>query len=262
MLKSLGDRYTRFLDPEQFRRMQEENSGQYGGVGISILLNAQEQPIIAQTDPTGPGRRAGLRIGDRVTEVAGHPIRPSRRAAERAQDLIHGNPGTAVTLAVLRKGRPTPIRLTLVRTLVYTPTVTYRMLSRGTGYLKLESFGERSDDEVGSALRRMKSQGKRALVFDMRGNPGGYFNSGIIIGQQTYGKALVQTISPIPDGSALLITTHHYYTPRGADISHKGVKPNIAMNSSPPKLTGADAPLQRAVAWLNDPLHSRVSARP
>jgi carboxyl-terminal processing protease len=328
MLRALGDRYTRFLDPDQFRRMQEDNSGRYGGLGITLALNAKNQVAIAKMDAYGPSRKKGLRIGDVLLRIADHPIYPGRHAADHAQDLIHGNPGTSVTLVVQRKTQKKPLRFTLVRTLSYTPTVTYKMLARKVGYLKLDSFGERSDEEVGRALRKLNAQGMRSLVFDMRGNPGGYFNaaidiasrfigqkripvvytrdrennrvpvlnipskrmlprvpvavlvdhwsasaseivaaaiqdthSGILVGQRTYGKALVQTITPIPDGSALLITTHHYYTPLGTDINHKGVKPNILISPNAASRAGSDPSLQRAIAWLNDPSRFRLSTR-
>ena len=326
MLGAVGDRYTRFLSPDQFRRMQEENSGEFGGVGIVLTLNSLDQAVITQIDTGGPARRAGVRTGDIVLAVAGHPIPRDHRAAERAQDLIHGDPNTPVNLVLRRRARRAPLRLTLVRRLVYTPTVTSRMLGQGIGYIRLDSFGERSDEEIGAALRRLKPLGMRALVFDLRGNPGGYFNAaidiasrfidhgpvvytrdrdgvrvpvpsvpakrlsprvplavlvdrwsasaaeivaaaiqddgaGVLIGQPTYGKALVQTINPIPDGSALLVTTHHYYTPLGKDISHRGVMPNIPFDPHARTATGQDASIQRAVAWLNDPSRGRVSTR-
>lgn len=325
MVDSLGDRYTRFLDPEQFRRMNEENSGQYGGIGVLLTLNAQNQAEVSQVDLDGPAKGAGIRVGDIVTEVAGHPIRTGHAAAERAQSLLHGNPGTKVALTLRRKGAKAPLRYVLSRKLIYTPTVTARLLGKGVGYIKIETFGDRSDEEVGVALRRLKSRGMKALVLDMRGNPGGFFNAavdiasrfvdkgpvvytkdrdnrrvpvpnipskrltpkipvavlvdkwsasaaeivaaaiqdtgaGIVIGQPTYGKALVQTITPNPDGSAILITTHHYYTPLGTDLSRRGVKPNILVERSP-RAPAADLPLQRALAYLADPSQNRVSIR-
>ncbi|MBW3622486.1 MAG: S41 family peptidase [Armatimonadetes bacterium] len=325
MVDSLGDRYTRYLDPVQFRRMQEENSGQFGGIGVTLVQNAKNQAEVSQVDADGPAKGAGIRVGDLLVEVAGHPIRPGVRAAERAQSYLHGDPRTWVNVAVQRKGAKAPLRFSLLRKLIYTPTVTARLMERGVGYIKLDTFGDRSDEEVGLALRKLKSRGMRSLVLDLRGNPGGFFNtavdiasrfidrgpvvftrdrdnhrvpvpnipskrltpkipvavlvdrwsasaaeivaaaiqdtgSGVVIGQKTYGKALVQTITPNPDGSAVLITTHHYYTPRGTDISHKGVKPNILVESTP-RLPTADLPLQRALAWLSDPAQTRITTR-
>jgi carboxyl-terminal processing protease len=324
MVNSLGDRYTRFLDPGQFRRMQEENSGQYGGIGVVLTLNPRNQAEVAQVDADGPAKSVGVRVGDLLTEVDGHPIRPGYQAAERAQNLLHGDPRSIVSVTFARDGAAAPLRFKLVRRLIYTPTVTAKLLGRGVGYVRIDSFGDRSDEEVGMALRRLKSRGMRSLILDMRGNPGGFFNAavdiasrfidrgpvvftrdrdnhrvpvpniaskrmspkmplavlvdkwsasaaeivaaaiqdtgaGVVIGQQTYGKALVQTINPNPDGSAVLITTHHYYTPLGTDISHKGVKPNILV--AVPKASAADLPLRRALAWVSDPAQARISTR-
>ncbi len=326
MIGTLGDKYTRFLNPKQYQRMQEENSGEFGGVGVVLTLNDANEAEVSQVDAGGPAARAGVRVGDRVVAVDEHPIRPGSHAAERVQDLLHGDPKTTVRLSLLRPKRLTPIPLTMTRTVIVMPTVTSRLLSNGVGYLKLDSFGERSDEEVGYALRRLKARGMRALVLDLRGNPGGFFNaavdiasrfidqgpvvytrdrdnqrvpvpnipsrrmtprvplvvlvdgwsasaaeivaaaiqdshSGVLIGQKTYGKALVQTINPNPDGSALVITTHHYYTPSGQDISHKGVKPDVAVELPVKPTPNVDPPLQRAVAVLREMTRRQLSER-
>jgi carboxyl-terminal processing protease len=325
MLRTLGDRYTRFLDPEQFRRLEEENSGEFGGIGATVALNAKNQAIVQRIDAGGPAFKAGLRANDVVLSVSGHPIYPGHAAAERTEDLLHGNPGTTVSVKISRKGSKSRLEFVVKRQMAYTPTVTFKMLKDGVGYIKLESFGERSDEEVGTALRKLRSLGMKALIFDMRGNPGGYFNSaidiasrfidhgpvvftkdredrripvpnipskrlmppvplavlvdrwsasaaeivaaaiqdngaGMVIGQPTYGKALVQRINPIPDGSALLVTTDHYYTPRGLDISHKGVKPNIVLAASPSNTSASDKAFQRALVLLS-PI-ARAASRP
>src|SRR5262249_54864741 len=149
MVKTLGDRYTRFLSPDQFRRMEEENSGEFGGVGILVSLSGSNQARVSSVEAGGPASRAGVRVGDIVIAVGGQPVRADHRAPGRSVALIPGDPAPPVSLPPKRKNAPAPIRITVVRRLIYTPTVTSRLMDRGIGYIKLASFGERSDEEVG-----------------------------------------------------------------------------------------------------------------
>lgn len=313
LLGALGDRYTRFLDPEEWRRMQEDSGGEFGGVGIGIRMNARHQAEVASVTPGGSAHRAGVRVGDILLKVDQVALATSPSIASSAQDLVRGPSGTPVRLTLRRPSTGRTYSVRLVRRTIQVPTVHARMAPKGVGILTVESFGKHTDEEIAQAWTRLRKQGLRALVLDLRGNPGGLFESaievssrfvppgtvvftqdrdgrrmhidsmpnrrlqpkvplavlidqgsasaseivagaikdtqaGILVGSPTYGKAVVQTITPLKDGSAVLVTTHHYYTPKGHDIGSRGVEPHYRVGPSTSK--DRDPALHQAVSLL------------
>lgn len=326
MLEALGDRYTRFLDPEEWRRMQEESGGEFGGVGIGIRASGRNEAEVASVTPGGAAQRAGIRIGDVLLRVNEQPLKPDRHVSTHAQDLVRGPAGTRVRLQLRRARSRRVYSVSLVRRRIQVPTVQYRMVSGGMGLVAVESFGKHTDEELAAALRKLQARGMRALILDLRGNPGGLFEtaievasrfmpsgivvytqdrdgkrmhiptvpnkrlnppvplavlvdhgsasaseivagalqdsaSGIVVGTTTYGKAVVQTITPLKDGSAILVTTHHYYTPRGTDIGSRGIEPDYAVAAA--QVTGSQDPaLRRALEVLGGHLATARRSAP
>jgi carboxyl-terminal processing protease len=314
MLGVLGDRYTRFLEPDEWRRMQEESGGEFGGVGIGIRANDRWEAEVASVSPGGSAARAGVKVKDILVKVGDVALDGSHAVSSRAQDLVRGPEGTHVLLWLRRARGRRLYSVSLVRQRIQVPTVRYRMAPGGVGVVALDSFGKHSDSEIEKALASLRKAGMRALVLDLRGNPGGLFESaidissrfvpsgtvvftqdrdgkrmhipsvpskrylpsmplavlvdhgsasaseivagaiqdtraGLLVGTRTYGKAVVQTITPLKDGSAVLVTTHHYYTPRGTDIGSRGVEPDVYVSGD----FGAkdtDPALHRAVSLL------------
>jgi carboxyl-terminal processing protease len=294
MMASLKDRYTRFLAPSAYADMQEDNNGEFVGIGAQLDQNAKNQIYIVKPLPNSPALRAHLMAGDVIVKVNNKPI--------FGQDItlvvqqIRGTAGTPVTLTLLRKTSATPLTVKIIRNYVQQEVVVSQMLDpvHKIGYIELGSFNEESDPQIDLAMTQLQSQGMKALIFDLRGNPGGLLNaaqdvasrfvasgpivwvrergaspqalyvetkqhdhpkyplavlvnddsasaseitsgsikdtnSGVLIGQTTFGKGLVQTIIPLQDNSAVAITTAHYYTPLMKDINHKGIQPDISV---------------------------------
>jgi carboxyl-terminal processing protease len=292
MMASLGDRYTRFLDPKDYSRMQEDNQGEFPGIGAQLDTNPKGQVYIVKPLPDSPALHAHVQSGDIVIKVNNKPV--IGLDITRVVEMIRGAPHTPVTLTLLRKGASKPMNITIIRNFVHQEMVVWRMIDpeHKIGYIELAQFNEESDPQMNKALSALQAQGMRGLIFDLRGNPGGLLNaaqdvasrfvasgpivwvkerggslqslnverkqhnhpqyplvvlvnegsasaseitsgaikdthSGSLIGERTYGKGLVQTIIPLPDKSAVAITTAHYFTPAMHDINHKGIQPDI-----------------------------------
>ncbi len=322
MLASLNDRYTRFLEPDEYHRMLEDNQGEFGGIGAQ-LEKTKGKVVIKRVLENTPAQRAKLKPGDVILKVNGKPV--SGLSIFQTVDMIRGPRGTRVVLEIQRSGVAKPLTFTLVRDIIKLETVKATMLKGGIARIELTSFNQLADEELGKALEEMKKKGMKALILDLRNNPGGLlseavavasrfipegpvvivqerggkrkiFNadprkrldppvplvvlvnklsasaseivagaikdtkSGIIVGTDTWGKGLVQTITPIPiDGSAVLVTTHRYYTPAGIDINQKGIAPDVRVELTEKDIkANRDPQLERAIAILNGEFNPRA----
>jgi carboxyl-terminal processing protease len=175
MMAALGDPHTIFLPPTAAENFSIETRAQFVGVGARLSpdpLGAQ----VAVVFEDGPGYRAGLRAGDWVTGVDGKPV--GGMDLQQIVGKIRGEAGTYVTLRLLRKGHKEPITIRVRREKVETPTVTGKVLEGNRiGYIALESFSEPTGEQFERALRKLEMQGIRALIVDVRGNPGGLLDS-------------------------------------------------------------------------------------
>ncbi|MBM3270156.1 MAG: PDZ domain-containing protein [Candidatus Sericytochromatia bacterium] len=178
MLDTLDDPYTRFMEPKVFRSMQEERHGSFSGIGIQIGIRDKKLTVIAPIEDT-PAWKAGLKSGDHILEVDGKPTKDM--AIEEAVSLIRGQRGTKVKLQIERPGNPKPFPLAITRDNIVTKAVKSRELDGGIAYIKLSSFmSETADQEMRDALEKFKD--KKALVLDLRGNPGGLLPNAVTIG--------------------------------------------------------------------------------
>jgi carboxyl-terminal processing protease len=296
MMGALKDRYTRFLDPTAYKEMMDENQGEFVGIGALLGTNKAQQIYVVRVLPKSPALKAKVMAGDIILKVDGHSA--LKKADTDVVKLIRGEPNTSVTLTVLRGTQTKAI--TIARGVVQQEIVQHSMIdpAHKIGYIKLLQFNEESDIQIDAALQDLQAQGMRALVFDLRDNPGGLLDiaqqiasrfipggpivwiknktetmssmehldvlqsehrnhlqfplvvlvnggsasaaeivsgaikdtgTGTLIGEKTFGKGLVQTIMPLPDRSAVAITTQHYYTAHKNDINHKGIMPDIVV---------------------------------
>jgi len=180
MLLALGDPYTRFMDPEAFRRMQEDTSGSFTGIG-ALLEDAPGGARIVRPLPNSPASRAGLKAGDIIIAVDGKSL--ERVALDEAVRMIRGPRFTKVTLTIRREGEPNPLTFTIQRDLVESPTVdVYLDDAQNKIYrIWLQSFNEKAPVLIDRALNDIQRAGARALILDLRTNPGGLLESAIEI---------------------------------------------------------------------------------
>jgi carboxyl-terminal processing protease len=178
MLASLGDRYTRFLTPAEYKDMMDENRGEFSGIGAHLDAKS-ENVIIVDTIEGSPARKAGLKPGDQIVKVDGRSTSGMR--VDEAVKLIRGERGTSVRLTVVRKDVEKPLDITVVRDIVELEPVKTEVLPGDIGYLSLSSFNDQSDQMIGEALGTLQSKNVKGIILDLRWNPGGLLDQAVAI---------------------------------------------------------------------------------
>ncbi len=170
MLNSL-DPYTNFISEDEVEDFRTLNTGQYGGIG-ALTRQINNRTVVTMVYENYPAYKNGLRIGDEVVKMDG--IELSRITVEEANHLMRGQVGTNVKLTIKRMGQPNPIELEFKREKIKISNVPYfGMMSEDTGYIQLTEFTPDAGKEVKNALVKLKEQGAKYLILDLRGNPGG-----------------------------------------------------------------------------------------
>ncbi|GBC93941.1 putative CtpA-like serine protease [bacterium HR15] len=178
MLLALGDPYTRFMEPEEFRRMQEDTSGSFTGIG-ALLEDAPGGARVVRPLPNSPAMRAGVKAGDIIIAVDGKSL--EKISLDEAVRMIRGPRFTKVTLTIRREGEPAPLTITIQRDLVESPTVDVYLDDAENKIYRiwLQNFSEKAPQLLDRALSEIKRDGARALILDLRTNPGGLLESAI-----------------------------------------------------------------------------------
>ena len=170
-VRSLKDRFSHYLNPEEYRRFQNSSQNAYEGVGISVVVVKKGLRIVEVYDGS-PAERGGLERGEVITAVEGRSI--AGDAAESGSDRIKGPPGTEVTLTVLDGDDDREVSLNRARVTV--PIVASRMRTAGEAKIavvRLAGFTSGAHGEVVRALRKLLREGAEGVVFDLRSNGGG-----------------------------------------------------------------------------------------
>ncbi|MEH2231464.1 MAG: carboxyl-terminal processing protease CtpA [Nostoc sp.] len=183
MLKSLDDPFTRFLDPEQYRSLQVNTSGELTGVGLQIALNSENGKLEVVAPIAGsPADKAGIRPRDRILKIEG--VSTENLTLDEAATRMRGPSGSLVTLVIERDGEAeTEIRLTRDRIALNPVVSDLRVSAEGTpiGYLRLTQFNANASTELAHAISSLEKKGAAAYILDLRNNPGGLLQSGIEI---------------------------------------------------------------------------------
>ncbi len=273
------DPHSSFMDPRSFAQMRERQEGRYYGLGITINVVDGDVTVFNVFEGS-PAHQRGLRRGDVIAKIEGEDAKGW--TSEQAVSRLRGPKQSSVNISIRRAGYDGLIDLAVTRDEVHIPTVPAAvMLDATTGYIKLQDFGENTDQELGKSLEALTKQGMQRLVFDLRANPGGALDQAIrvsnrflpkgdlivytrgrvpnsdqdyrateqsnylrlpmitlvnrssasaseivsgalqdhdrslIVGETTFGKALVQSVYRVAEGAGAAITTARYYTPSG-----------------------------------------------
>ena len=166
------DPHSSFFTREEFRKLYEEQSSQFYGIGVSILQH-RDGVYVQSVIPNTPAEKAGLRYGDKFVQVDGKDAK-DWSSAEVSKN-VRGEKGTPVKIKVERAGVSAPQDFEIVRGGVPLPSIrNYFMLPNGVGYVGLTGgFQETTADELDSAVADLQKQGARSLILDLRNNPGG-----------------------------------------------------------------------------------------
>jgi carboxyl-terminal processing protease len=177
LVRELHDPHSGYLTPEKLRLLNESTSGHYAGIGIQIDVRDGWITIVAPL-PGTPAERAGIQPGDRIVAIDGKPT--EGWSPDDARSFLRGPNGSPLTLQIERPGVPARMSFTLARDEIRVHSVRHaQMIGDGIGYLDLTIFSDSSATEVQQAVERLRDQGMKTLVFDLRANPGGLLEQGI-----------------------------------------------------------------------------------
>ncbi len=178
VVQATRDPYTGYMGKQESRAFSIETQGKFGGVGIELGMKDHQLMVIAPMEGT-PAYRAGVKAGDAIMEVDGKSTKGW--TTEKAVGKIRGEEGTKVVLTMKRKGKPKLLRFKLTRGTIKLVNVTSKVLEGKVGYIHLHSFSESSGQDVRRELAKLEKKGVRALILDLRNNPGGLLEQSISV---------------------------------------------------------------------------------
>ena len=320
MLASL-DPYSQFMDPETYNDLKVDTQGKFGGLGIEITTKEGLLTVITPIEDT-PAWKAGIKANDHIVKINDELTRDM--ALTDAVKKMRGKPGEVVNLTILRDSEKKLLDFKITRDIIKIKDIKQvRILENGIGYIRLTEFRENTLKELDSALSNLSKQNMKALILDLRNNPGGLldvavkiagrfispdkmiaytkgrkqdqnfeffsdsknaildlplvilinegsasgseivagvlqdYKRAILIGNKSFGKGSVQTVIPLGDGSALRLTTSHYFTPSGKIIHGKGVTPDILVEVK----ENSDSKIEQVTTGKPDEIFKTVEPR-
>ncbi len=177
MLKQLKDPYSVLLTGEDYQALTIQTSGNYAGLGIQIDTRGGWITVIAPL-PETPAERAGVQTGDKIIQVEGRSTQGW--TSEQALKALRGEAGTRVSLLIQRGGIDEPVKFTLTRAQIHIRSVPPGTLFEGgIGYISLNTVSETSAAELRREIIAQRAKGMKALLLDLRQNPGGLLDQGV-----------------------------------------------------------------------------------
>lgn len=311
LLSGLHDPYSVYYTADEYKELMESTEGVYFGIGSLVSQDIKTGAITAiRVFNDSPAMKAGMKSGDIIYKVDDKEV--TGQELDKIVAKMKGKAGTKVKITVYRASDKKYIDLSVTRGKVEVPTVEYKMLDKkkGIGYIQIVEFEEVTYDQFSNAVKALKKQGMKSVVFDVRDNPGGMyqivceilddilpegtlvytkdkygneekqssdkkalnmpivvlqnensasaseifagaiqdFKAGKIVGAQSFGKGIVQTVLPLKDGSAIKLTIEDYYTPSGKNIHGKGITPDV--NVEVKDNDKSDVQLEKAIELL------------
>lgn len=190
MVKGL-DPHSSFMTPEEYKEMQVDTRGSFGGLGIEIGMRDNALTVVAPIEDT-PAFTAGILAGDRIVKIGDKHTKDI--SIQDAIGLMRGPKGTPVTIHIMREGFDEPKPFTIVRAIIKVKSVKYKMLEEGIGYVKLNQFQERTSEDLDKALKDLASRtngGLTGLVLDLRNNPGGLLQEAVSVSNEFLDSGLI-----------------------------------------------------------------------
>ncbi|WP_374514505.1 S41 family peptidase [Niveibacterium sp.] len=175
MLSGL-DPHSTYLDPEAYKDLQVGTQGEFGGLGIEVGMEDGFVKVISPIEDT-PAFRAGVRPGDLIIKLDETAVKGM--TLNDAVKKMRGKPKTSIKLTIARKGENKPIELTLMREVIQVQSVKARMVEPGIAYLRVAQFQENTAPAVAKELGKLDKQGIKAIVLDLRNDPGGLLNAAV-----------------------------------------------------------------------------------
>jgi carboxyl-terminal processing protease len=177
------DPHSEFMEPQKYNELQSDTEGKFGGLGIMIEMKDNYVTVLAPMEDT-PGARAGILAGDRIIKIDGKSA--EKLGLQDAVDNLRGDPGTDVTLTVMRPSSGKVIDFTMTRAEIKVDMVKdinnkkeFPLGDDKIGYVRLVQFGEQTSADLETAIHKLKDQGMEGFILDLRGNPGGLLDQAV-----------------------------------------------------------------------------------
>jgi carboxyl-terminal processing protease len=180
MLNSL-DPHSAFMTPDQYKEMQVDTKGEFGGLGIQIGSKDGMLTVIAPLEDT-PAYKAGIKAGDKIVKINGEFTKDM--GLHDAVSKMRGVPGTSVKITVMREGWKETKEFAITREIIKIKSVKYKALEDGIGYIKITQFQEQTSSDLSAAIDNLTKEKINALILDLRNNPGGLLNSAVDVSSQ------------------------------------------------------------------------------
>jgi carboxyl-terminal processing protease len=178
MLSSL-DPHSSYLSPRNFRDMQVQTRGEFGGLGIEVTMENGLVRVVTPIDET-PAARAGVRAGDLITHLDNEPVQGL--TLQQAVERMRGSVGTSISLRIQRTGADEPVEIRITRDVIRIRSVRFREEGNDVGYIRITQFNEQTTEGIRNAVDALtRSMGDRmkGIVLDLRNNPGGLLDQAI-----------------------------------------------------------------------------------
>ncbi len=178
LLQSL-DPYSSYMSPKIFDEMQTETSGEFGGLGIEVSMEAGVVKVISPIDDT-PASRAGLKAGDYIVKI--NDVQVQGKSLSEAVDLMRGPVGSGIELTVRRRGERKALTFNIIREVIQVQSVKSEIIDKNIGYIRLTSFNDNSSDQIEKQIKKLKKdKNLNSFILDLRNNPGGLLSQAIKI---------------------------------------------------------------------------------
>lgn len=180
-IRGILDPHTTVFSPKDYDDLKIATDGEFGGVGITISIRDNVLTVVSPLAGT-PAYNLGIQAGDRIVKIEGKSTQ--NLTLDDAVNKLRGKVGTDVTITLVREGITEPLDFVITRAKIVIHAVPYAgMLDNDVGYIKLAQFSQKTATDVEEAIRKLKTQGMKKLVLDLRSNPGGLLNQAIEVGE-------------------------------------------------------------------------------
>lgn len=329
LFQGLNDPYSEFYTKEEMNELKEQTTGELIGIGVIVGIKDDNIVVISPIKDS-PAMRVGLKAGDIISKVNGKEYKANELSdavkeikvplSEKKSSLLGKVDYGKVKIEVLREGKEREFEIQ--REEISLQTVEYKQLENKIGYIAISQFADGTAKDFVKELETSKKNDDRALIIDLRNNPGGLLNEvqdvadsimgeativytqdrngkkqyiksrdggglniplvvlinegsasasevlsgavrdneiGTLVGEKTFGKALVQTVRQLSDGSGFKLTVQQYFTPRGENINHKGIVPDVEVKLDENQLlkNQVDTQLQKAIEIIQTKLNQK-----
>ena len=177
-LQSL-DPYSAYMNPEVFKESQQETSGEFGGLGIEVTMEAGVVKVITPIDDT-PAAKAGVKAGDYIVRINGEQVQG--KTLMEAVNLMRGPVGTSIEITIRRKGLKKAKIIKIIREVIEVRSVISKQIQNKVGYLRLRAFNQNSGSQLKKEISKIEKNKKTVgYILDLRNNPGGLLSQAIKI---------------------------------------------------------------------------------